>query len=221
VGGCGKENEWCQVVGVVEDVHQHNLDQTPRPAIYVPYARDPWPFMAFVIRTRTEPAAAASAVQSAVHSVDRDQPLYGVRTMEEVVSASRSPRRVRMLLLSLFAALALALACVGIYGVMAYLVAQRTHEIGIRMALGADRKEVLALIVGQGLKLSVAGVAAGLLLAVGLSRFLSTVLYGVGTTDAATFAGVGALLIALAAAASCLPAWRASRVDPVTALRAQ
>jgi putative ABC transport system permease protein len=126
-----------------------------------------------------------------------------------------------MLLLSLFAALALALACVGIYGVMAYLVAQRTHEIGIRMALGADRKEVLALIVGQGLKLSVAGVAAGLLLAVGLSRFLSTVLYGVGTTDAATFAGVGELLIALAAAASCLPAWRASRVDPVTALRAQ
>ncbi len=221
VGGCGKENEWCQVVGVVEDVHQHNLDQSPRPAVYVPYARDPWPFMVFVVRTSTEPAAAASAVQSAIHSIDRDQPLYGVRSMEEVVSASRSPRRLRMLLLSLFAALALALACVGIYGVMAYLVAQRAHEIGIRMALGADRKDVLGLIVGQGLKLSLAGVAAGLLLAAGLSRFLSTVLYGVGTTDAPTFAGVAALLIALAAAASYLPAWRASRVDPVTALRAE
>jgi len=221
VGGCGNENDWCQVVGVVEDVHQHNLDQTPRPAVYVPYARDPWPFMVFVVRTSTEPAAAASAVQSAIHSIDRDQPLYGVRSMEEVVSASRSPRRVRMLLLSLFAALALALACVGIYGVMAYLVAQRAHEIGIRMALGADRKDVLGLIVGQGLKLSLAGVAAGLLLAAGLSRFLSTVLYGVGTTDAPTFVGVAALLIALAAAASYLPAWRASRVDPVTALRAE
>lgn len=221
VGGCGKENEWCQVVGVVEDVHQHNLDQTPRPAVYVPYARDPWPFMVFVVRTRTAPAAAASDVQSAIHSVDPDQPLYGVRSMEEVVAASRSPRRVRMLLLSLFAALALALACVGIYGVMAYLVAERTHEIGIRMALGADRKDVLSLIVGQGLKLAAAGVAAGLLLAAGLSRFLSTVLYGVGTTDAPAFAGVAALLVALAAAASYLPAWRATRVDPVTSLRAQ
>lgn len=221
VGGCGKENEWCQVAGVVEDVRQHNLDRTPRPAVYVPYARDPWPFMAFVVRTRTDPAAAASAVQSAIHSVDRDQPLYGIRTMDEVVSASRSPRRVRMLLLSLFAALALSLACVGIYGVMAYLVAERTHEIGIRMALGADRKDVLSLIVGQGLKLAVAGVAAGLLLAAGLSRFLSTVLYGVGTTDAPTFAGVAALLVTLAAAASYLPAWRATRVDPVTSLRTQ
>ncbi len=219
VGGCGKENEWCQVVGVVEDVYQHSLDQTPRPAVYVPYARDPWPFMVFVVRTSTDPAAAASAVQSAIHSVDRDQPLYNIRTMEEVVSLSRSPRRVRMLLLSLFAALALALACVGIYGVMAYLVAERAHEIGIRMALGADRKAVLGLIVGQGLRLSVAGVAVGLLLAAGLSRFLSTVLYGVGTTDAPTFAGVAALLIVLAALASYLPAWRASRVDPVTALR--
>jgi putative ABC transport system permease protein len=221
VGGCGKENEWCQVVGAVEDVHQHNLDQPPRPAVYVPYARDPWPFMAFVVRTGTDPASAASAVESAIHSVDSDQPLYGVRTMDEVVAASRSPRRVRMLLLSLFAALALALACVGIYGVMAYLVAERTHEIGIRMALGADRRDVLSLIVGQGLKLAGAGVAAGLLLAAGLSRFLSTVLYGVGTTDALTFAGVAALLIALAAAATYLPAWRATRVDPVTSLRTQ
>jgi putative ABC transport system permease protein len=128
---------------------------------------------------------------------------------------------VRTILLSLFAGLALALACVGIYGVMAYLVAERTHEIGIRMALGADRKNVLGLIVGHGLKVTLAGVAAGLLLAAGLSRFLSTVLYGVGTTDAPTFAGVAVLLVALAAAASILPAWRATRVDPVRSLRTQ
>jgi putative ABC transport system permease protein len=221
VGGCGKENEWCQVVGVVEDVHQHKLDQTPRPAVYVPYARDPWPFLVFVVRTRTEPAAVASAVQSAIHSIDRDQPIYGVRTMEEVVSLSRSPRRVGMLLLSLFAALALVLACVGIYGVISYQVAQRAHEIGIRMALGADRRNVLGLIVGHGLRLAVGGVAAGLVLAAGLSRFLSTVLYGVGTTDALTFAGVAALLVGVAVAASTLPAWRATRVDPVSSLRAQ
>ncbi len=221
VGGCGQENEWCQVVGVVEDVRQHNLDQNPRPAIYVPYARDPWPFMAFVVRTGTDPAAATSAVESAIHSVDRDQPLYGIRTMDEVVSASRSPRRVRTLLLSLFAALALALASVGIYGVLAYLVAERTHEVGIRMALGADRIDVLRLIVGQGLKLALAGVVVGLLLAAGLSRLLSGVLYGVGTTDAPTFAAVAALLVTLAAAASYLPAWRAARVDPVTSLRSE
>ena len=221
VGGCGKENEWCQVVGVVEDVHQHKLDQTPRPAVYVPYVRDPWPFMAFVVRTGTDPAAAASSVQSAIHSVDKDQPLFDVRTMSEVLSLSRSPRRVRMILLSLFAGLALALACVGIYGVMAYLVAERTQEIGIRMALGADRRNVLGLIVRHGLKVTLAGVVAGLLLAAGLSRFLSTVLYGVGTTDAPTFAGVAVLLVALAAAASTLPAWRATRVDPVRSLRTQ
>jgi ABC-type antimicrobial peptide transport system permease subunit len=113
------------------------------------------------------------------------------------------------------------LACVGIYGVISYQVAQRAHEIGIRMALGADRRNVLGLIVGHGLRLAVGGVAAGLVLAAGLSRFLSTVLYGVGTTDALTFAGVAALLVGVAVAASTLPAWRATRVDPVSSLRAQ
>jgi putative ABC transport system permease protein len=221
VDGCGKENEWCQVVGVVEDVRQRRLDQNPRPALYVPYARDPWPFMTFVVRMRTDPAAAASAVQDAIHLVDKDEPLYGVRTMDQVIAASRAPRRVRMLLLSLFAALALALACVGIYGVMAYSVAERAHEIGIRMALGADRKDVLNLIVGQGLRLALAGLAAGLLLAAGLAQFLSSILFGVGTTDLPTFAGVSVLLVALAAAASYLPAWRAARLDPVTSLRPQ
>jgi putative ABC transport system permease protein len=221
VGGCGQENEWCQVVGVVQDVRQHNLDQKPRPAIYVPYARDPWPFMAFVVRTRIPAAAASSGVQGAIHSIDKDEPLYGISTMDEVVSASRSPRRARTLLLSLFAALALALASVGIYGVMAYLVAERRQEIGIRMALGARKRDVLNLVVGQGLKLAIAGVAAGLILAAGLARFMASILYSVGTTDALTFAGVSVLLIAMALAASTIPAWRATRVDPVTSLRAQ
>ncbi len=221
VGGCGKENEWCQVVGVVDDVHQQGLDKTPRPAVYVPYARDPWPFMAFVVRTRLEPASAAPAVQAAIHSIDKDQPVYGVRTMDEVVAASRSPRRLRTLLLSVFAGLALALACVGIYGVLAYLAAERAHEIGIRMALGAGKSDVLKLIVGEGLKLAVAGLAAGLVLAAGLGRFLSGILFGVGATDLPTFAAVSGLLVLLAAAASYVPAWRATRVDPLISLRAQ
>lgn len=184
-------------------------------------ARDPWPFMAFVVRTKTEPAAAASAVESAIHEVDKDQPVYGVRTMREVVSASLAPRRARTLLLGLFALLALALACVGIYGVMAYSVAQRAHEVGIRMALGAGKKDVLGLIVGQGLRLALAGVAIALVLAAALSRLMSSILYGVGAMDAPTLAAASLLLIAVAALASYLPAWRATKVDPVVSLRLQ
>ncbi len=223
VGVCtnGKTNEWCEVVGIVDDVHQHGLDQKARPAVYIPYARDPWPMMAFVVRTRTEPGAAASALEAAIHDVDRNQAVYNVRPMNEVVSVSLSPRRLKMLLIGLFALLALGLACAGIYGVMAYTVVQRTQEIGIRMALGAGRSDVLRLIGGQALRLSLAGMAAGALLSFALTRFLGSMLYGVKPTDAATFAGVSTLLIATALTASLLPAVKATRVDPVTSLRAQ
>ncbi len=221
VGACGKENEWCQVVGVVDDVRQHGLDQTPRPAVYVPYARDPWPFMAFVVRTRTGPAATAPAIELAVHSVDKEQPVFNMRPMQDVVTQSLSPRRLRMMLLGTFAFLALCLAAVGIYGVTAYAVAQRTQEIGIRMALGAKRGDVLRVVVGEALRLAVAGVAAGAVLSFAVTRFLATMLYGIQRTDAATYAGVGALLVVTAVLSSLIPAWRAARADPLASLRVQ
>ena len=219
VGLCGHKDEWCTVVGVVEDIHQHDLGESAQPAVYVPYARDPWPFMAVVMRTATEPAAASTALAGAVHSVDKDQVVYEIRTMGDVVATSFATRRVRMLFVVSFAALALALACIGIYGLVAYTVAQRGHEIGIRLALGAGKQDVLRLVIGQGLRLAVAGVAAGLILAAGLSRLLAAMLYSVHPTDAVSFAGAAILLAAVAALASYFPAWRATKVDPAISLR--
>ncbi|HEY2015641.1 MAG TPA: ABC transporter permease [Bryobacteraceae bacterium] len=221
VGACGNENQWCQVVGVVDDVRQHGLDRDARPAVFVPYARDPWPFMAFVVRTELEPGSLASAMEGAVHAIDREQPVYNVRAMRDIVSQSLSPRKLRMLLIGSFACLALILACVGIYGVMAYSVVQRMQEIGIRIALGAGRGDVLRVVVGHALKLALAGVAAGAILSLVLTRFLSGMLYGIQPTDAATFAGVSALLVVTALVASSVPALRAARVDPLASLRAQ
>jgi putative ABC transport system permease protein len=219
VGGCGNDGEWCQVVGVVDDVHQHGLDKAARPAIYVPYARDPWTFMSFVVQTGGAPGQVASAAEAAVHAVDREQAVYNVRTMDDVISKSLSPRRLRMLLIGAFAALALILACVGIYGVMAYAVVQRNREIGIRIALGASRSEVVRVVVAGALKLALAGVAIGAMLSFALTRFLAQMLFGVRPTDAGTFAGVCGLLIVMALVSSYIPAWRATRVDPLTALR--
>jgi putative ABC transport system permease protein len=208
---------WLQVIGIVGDVRQHQLDQVSPPAVYVPYLHDPWPFMAFVVRmTPLQPLS----VEAAIHTVDKDQPVYNVRSMEEVVSGSLSSRRFGVLLLGLFGILALALASVGIYGVMAYSVAQRSSEIGIRIALGAEPGAVLALVLVKGLRLAVAGVALGVVLSLGLTRFLSKVLYGVGSTDGLTFAGSCLLLLAVAMLASYIPALRATKVDPVIALRA-
>lgn len=209
---------WLQVIGVVSDVRQHELDHPAPPAVYLPYRRDPWPFMAFVVRM--SPAEPLS-VEAAIHRVDKDQPVYKVRTMQEVVSGSLSARRFGVLLLGLFGFLALALASVGIYGVMAYSVAQRTSEIGIRIALGAERGRVLAMVLGNGLRMAVAGVVVGVMLSFGLTRFLSKSLYGVGSSDGLTFAGSSLLLLTVAIVASYIPAWKATKVDPVIALRTE
>jgi putative ABC transport system permease protein len=186
--------------------------------VYAPYVRDPWPYMAFVVRmTPLEPLS----VEAAIQQVDKDQPVYKVRPMQEVVSGSLSSRRFGVLLLGLFGLLALALASVGIYGVMAYSVAQRTSEIGIRMALGAERGSVLRMVLGSGLRMAIAGVVLGVILSLGLTRFLAGALYGVGSSDGLTFAGSSLLLIGVAIVASYVPAWRATKVDPVIALRTE
>jgi putative ABC transport system permease protein len=215
----GGQLGWSPVVGVAADVHQHDLGDPPPLAIYVPYAQDPWPFMALVARTSVEPASAASAIQAAVHSVDNDQPVYDLSTMDDVVAASLSPQRMRVTLLGLFALVAAMLACVGIYGVISYSVEQRKNEIGIRMALGASRSRLLMLIVGKGVKLAAAGIGAGLLLSLGFGWLMSSLLFGVRPGDPVTFAAIPGLLCIVAFAASYIPAWRAARTDPITALR--
>jgi putative ABC transport system permease protein len=218
-GACGDEKTWCQVVGVVGDLKQHHLEQASKLALYVPFGQDPWAFFALVVRTKLEPASAASAVEGAIHSVDADEPVYNVRSMRDVEAASLSPQRLQIALIGLFAALALVLACMGIYGVMAYSVAQRTSEIGVRMALGAQTSNVLGLILGEGLRLAVLGAAIGLAGSFFAARLLSGMLFGVAPSDPFTFASVAVVLVAVAVVACYIPARRATRVDPLVALR--
>ncbi len=220
-GACGKANEWCEVVGIVEDVRQHNLAETPRLAMYVPYARDPWPFLVMVARSAADPAAAASTVTGAVHAVDKDQAVFEVRTLTNVLERSLGPRRTRAWFVAAFAGLALALACIGIYGVASYNATQRAHEIGIRIALGAARADVLRLVIGQAIQLAGIGAVAGLMLAAALGRLISSMLFEIRPTDAATFAVCVAILLSVAALASYIPARRASRADPAVSLRAE
>jgi putative ABC transport system permease protein len=175
--------------------------------------------VAVVVRTDGDPAAIMDSVRRTVASVDSREVIYNVKTLEEVVAGSFAARRLSMLLLSVFAALALVLACVGIYGVISYLVTQRTHEIGVRMALGAERRDVLRLVLGHGARMALFGVIIGVFAALGLTRLMANQLFGVSAHDPATFAGVSALLIVVAVLACYIPARRATRVDPLIALR--
>ncbi len=172
-----------------------------------------------VLRTKGDPTASIASVRRAVEQIDSRDVIYSVETMDEIVSSSYAARRFSMILLAAFATLALVLACVGIYGVISYLVGQRTHEIGIRMALGAQRTDVLRLILGHGARMALIGVAIGILAALGLTRLMAHQLFGVSAHDPLTFAGVSALLIIVAIAACYIPARRAMRVDPIVALR--
>src|SRR5207247_8024347 len=162
--------------------------------LYLPYLQVPLPLMGLVVRLTTDPLSGAAAVRSQVWAVDKDQPVYNIKTMEQYLSESLKPRRFNVLLLSLLAGIALLLAAVGIYGVLGYTVTQRTHEIGIRMALGGEARDVLKLVVGQGMLLTLIGVGIGLTAALALTRVLSSLLYGVTATDPATFVGVSLLL---------------------------
>jgi len=216
-------NRWREIVGVVGDVRLVGLDAGINPTLYVPMPQNPYPNalrnVFLVVRTSVEPMSLVTGIRGELQSLDRDVPLSQIQTMEDVVSSSLSQRRLNMSLLVVFSALAAALAAVGIYGVMAYIVAQRTHEIGIRMAMGAQQREVMTMVLGDGAKLTAMGVAIGVAAAFGVTRVLSSLLYGVGAADPATFAGISLLLGAVAMLASYIPARRAARVDPLEALR--
>lgn len=207
------------VIGVVGNTHHDGLSEDTAAETYVPYLQAPGNSMQLAVRAAANPDALVSAVRAQVRDIDPDQPLYHVSTMEQILSDSLAPRRFNMLLLGTFAAIALTLATVGIYGVMAFSVTQRTHEIGIRMALGAERREVLSLIVRQGLRLTLLGVVLGVAGAWALTRFLSSFLYGVHPRNPGTFVLVSLALVAVSILASYIPARRATRVDPMVALR--
>ena len=208
-----------EIVGVVADAKLYGLDAPIEPAIYVPHMQHPSESMGLAVQTEGDPAALASAVRREILKLDPEQPISSVRTMEKVLSDSLMLRRVSMLMLAVFAALALTLAAVGIYGLTAYSVSRRTHEIGLRVALGASRAEILRLIVVRGLVTSLIGAAIGLAVALQLTRALSGMLYGVTPTDPLVFAGVPLLLVAVSVIAGYVPARKAMRIDPLVALR--
>jgi putative ABC transport system permease protein len=213
--------QWIEIVGVVGNVKHFGLDLPEEPALYSPYTQiNPWKrWMTFAARTQSDPAAMEQAVKGQIWKVDSQLPITKVQTMSEVSAASFAARRFNMLLLTLFAGLALILAAVGVYGVMSYAVTQRTHEIGIRMALGAQMGNVIKLIMKSGLLIAIVGVAIGLAGAFALTRLMTSLLFAVEATDKATFAGVSVGLVVIALLASYIPARRAAKVDPLVALR--
>jgi putative ABC transport system permease protein len=211
-----------EIVGVVRDIKHFGLDSEARPELYVPYTQDPWPrAMTIVLRTGADPSSLMAGVRAEVSALDKDLPVLNVRTMEQLVERSVSTSRFRAYLIGLFAALALILSSLGIYGVMSYAAGQRTHEIGIRMALGAGRRDILTLVLGQGVALTMIGIGIGVAASLGLTRVLQSMLFEVSATDPYTFAGVSILLFLVAVLACLLPARRAMNVDPTTALRCE
>lgn len=214
-----KPDIWVEIVGVVRHIRHHKLDANVREEVYYPHAMRSFSGMTLAIRTTSDPLSLTGAVREAVRSIDRDQPVYRIRTMDELVAAARAPARFTLLLLLVFAGVAAVLAVVGIYGVISHAVTERTHEIGVRMALGADASDVLKLVVGQGLILTLIGIAIGLIASLVVTRVMTGLLYGVTATDAVTFVSVPFLLTGVALAASFVPARRAMSVDPMTALR--
>jgi putative ABC transport system permease protein len=208
-----------EIVGVVADAKLYGLDSPIEPAIYTPHAQHPAQSMGLAVHTDGDPAAIAAAVRREILKLDPEQPISNVRTMEQVLADSLMLRRISMLMLIVFAALALTLATVGVYGLTAYSVSRRTHEIGLRVALGANQGQILRLVVLRGLAISGIGAAVGLAAAFQLTRALSAMLYGVTATDPLVFTVVPLLLIAVAVVASYVPARKATRIDPLLALR--
>jgi len=208
-----------EIVGVVADVKHYALDTPVLPEVYVPFAQRPSRGTSLVIRYHTDPASLVGVVRQQIFELDKGQAVANVRTMEQIVSESVASRRLSMSLLAAFAVVALLLASMGLYGTLSYSVAQRTQEIGIRSAMGAQPGDIFKLVVGHGMKLTLAGIGFGLAGSLALTRVLSTFLFGVSATDPVTYAGVAALLVCIALLACYVPARRASKVDPIVALR--
>ena len=217
--GNARADEWRRVVvGVVADTRQLGLDSPPRPEMFFP-SRSQFPDFALIVQTAGEPLRMAPAITAQVWAIDKEQPVHDVQAMDHIVDDTISQRRFNMLLLTIFAATALVMAAVGIYGVLAYAVSRRTREIGIRIALGAQTRDVFRLIGREGFVLVLAGIGIGLAGALALTRLMSSLLFGVGPTDAATLAAVPVVLAVVALLACYLPTRRAARVDPTVALR--
>jgi putative ABC transport system permease protein len=216
-----------RVVGVANDTKQRNLSSPSPATVFIPIGqategiKEQTRYASFVLRAKGDPLALSAAVRSEMRQLDSAVPVQGLRSMEQLVGRAVAPQRFNMSLLGLFAALGLALAAVGIYGVMAYGVSQRTHEIGLRMALGAQRRDVMKMVVRQGMALAAIGVAAGLIASYALTRLMKTLLFGVSATDPLTFTVIALSLGLIALLACWIPARRAAKVDPMIALRCE
>jgi putative ABC transport system permease protein len=218
-GHPGSTEPWMEIIGVVGDTKLYGLSNPSRLELYLPLQQSHPNDMFLVLRSAIDPASLTPAVRDAVASIDKDQPVFNVNTMKQLVDASVATRHITLVLLGLFSGLALLLAAIGIYGVISYSVQQRTHEIGIRMALGAQRSDVLRLVVGQGVKLAALGIAIGIAAAFGLTRLMASLLFGVGAYDPVAFVTAAIILLLVAIAACYIPARRAIAVDPMVALR--
>jgi predicted lysophospholipase L1 biosynthesis ABC-type transport system permease subunit len=211
--------QWREIIGIVGNERFNGLAAEAAPAVYPPIAQAPATMGTLLVRTAGDPKAMLPAVQNAIWSIDRDLAPFEVRTMEEVLNASIANQRFLALLLATFAGVALVLALVGVYGVIAYSVAQRGREIGIRLALGASGRRVLRSVVGEGVRLAIIGSAIGVALALGAGRAVRSQLYGISAADPATIAAAASLLVAVAALGSAIPAWRAAAIPPGEVMR--
>jgi len=219
--GQGGFGDRAEIVGIIADVRYGTMDAPPGPDVFIPFAQSPRNSMVLYLRTTSDPRALAVAVRAEVRALDRNLPVYDLKTMIERISDATSSARFSAVLLGIFAAIALVLSAIGIYGVMSYAVSQRTHEIGIRIALGAEPRDVLALVVRRGLGLTVVGLVVGVAAALASTRVLTTLLYEVRPSDPPTYIVIAGILGLVAFFASYVPARRATRVDPLVALRSE